>query len=53
MDICFPWRITVVSWLLVGRGDDIPPVDGDAFLAYAQKLSTSVDSFPPATQFAA
>ena len=26
--------------LLVGRGDDIPPVDGDAFLAYAQKLST-------------
>jgi 2-polyprenyl-6-methoxyphenol hydroxylase-like FAD-dependent oxidoreductase len=26
--------------LLVGRGEDIPPVDGDAFLAYAQKLST-------------
>jgi 2-polyprenyl-6-methoxyphenol hydroxylase-like FAD-dependent oxidoreductase len=30
------------SWqlLLVGRGDDAPPLDGDAFLAYAQKLST-------------
>jgi flavin-dependent dehydrogenase len=26
--------------LLVGRGDDAPPVDGDVFLAYAQKLST-------------
>jgi flavin-dependent dehydrogenase len=26
--------------LLVGRGDDAPPVDGDEFLAYAQKLST-------------
>jgi 2-polyprenyl-6-methoxyphenol hydroxylase-like FAD-dependent oxidoreductase len=26
--------------LLVGRDNDIPPVDGDAFLSYAQKLST-------------
>jgi 2-polyprenyl-6-methoxyphenol hydroxylase-like FAD-dependent oxidoreductase len=26
--------------LLVGRGDDVPPADGDAFLAYGQKLST-------------
>jgi hypothetical protein len=26
--------------LLVGRGDDAPPVDGDEFVAYAQKLST-------------
>jgi 2-polyprenyl-6-methoxyphenol hydroxylase-like FAD-dependent oxidoreductase len=26
--------------LLIGRGDDAPPVDGDAFLSYAQKLST-------------
>jgi 2-polyprenyl-6-methoxyphenol hydroxylase-like FAD-dependent oxidoreductase len=26
--------------LLVGRGDDAPPVDGDAFLDYARKLST-------------
>jgi 2-polyprenyl-6-methoxyphenol hydroxylase-like FAD-dependent oxidoreductase len=26
--------------LLVGRGDDAPPADGDAFMAYAQKLST-------------
>jgi hypothetical protein len=26
--------------LLVGRGDDAPPADGDAFLAYAQKLGT-------------
>jgi 2-polyprenyl-6-methoxyphenol hydroxylase-like FAD-dependent oxidoreductase len=26
--------------LLVGRGDDAPPADGDEFLAYAQKLPT-------------
>jgi 2-polyprenyl-6-methoxyphenol hydroxylase-like FAD-dependent oxidoreductase len=26
--------------LLVGRGDDAPPADADAFLAYAQKLGT-------------
>ena len=26
--------------LLVGRGNDAPPADGDAFLAYAQKLGT-------------
>jgi 2-polyprenyl-6-methoxyphenol hydroxylase-like FAD-dependent oxidoreductase len=26
--------------LLVGRGDDAPPADGDEFLAYAQKLET-------------
>jgi flavin-dependent dehydrogenase len=26
--------------LLIGRGDDAPPVDGDEFLSYAQKLST-------------
>ncbi len=26
--------------LLIGRGDDAPPVDGDAFLSYAQKLAT-------------
>jgi flavin-dependent dehydrogenase len=26
--------------LLVGRGDTIPPVDGDAFLDYAQQLET-------------
>jgi 2-polyprenyl-6-methoxyphenol hydroxylase-like FAD-dependent oxidoreductase len=26
--------------LLVGRGDDAPPADTDAFLAYAQKLGT-------------
>jgi 2-polyprenyl-6-methoxyphenol hydroxylase-like FAD-dependent oxidoreductase len=26
--------------LLIGRGNDAPPVDGDEFLAYAQKLST-------------
>lgn len=26
--------------LLVGRGDDAPPADGDEFLAYAQKLRT-------------
>jgi 2-polyprenyl-6-methoxyphenol hydroxylase-like FAD-dependent oxidoreductase len=26
--------------LLVGRGDDAPPADSDAFLAYAQKLGT-------------
>jgi hypothetical protein len=26
--------------LLVGRGDDAPPADGDAFLAYTQKLGT-------------
>jgi 2-polyprenyl-6-methoxyphenol hydroxylase-like FAD-dependent oxidoreductase len=26
--------------LLIGRGEDAPPVDGDEFLAYAQKLST-------------
>jgi 2-polyprenyl-6-methoxyphenol hydroxylase-like FAD-dependent oxidoreductase len=26
--------------LLIGRGDDAPPEDGDEFLAYAQKLST-------------
>jgi 2-polyprenyl-6-methoxyphenol hydroxylase-like FAD-dependent oxidoreductase len=26
--------------LLVGRGDDAPPVDGDEFLAYARKLNT-------------
>jgi 2-polyprenyl-6-methoxyphenol hydroxylase-like FAD-dependent oxidoreductase len=26
--------------LLIGRGDDAPPADADAFLAYAQKLGT-------------
>jgi 2-polyprenyl-6-methoxyphenol hydroxylase-like FAD-dependent oxidoreductase len=26
--------------LLVGRGDDAPPAEGDAFLAYAEKLDT-------------
>jgi 2-polyprenyl-6-methoxyphenol hydroxylase-like FAD-dependent oxidoreductase len=26
--------------LLIGRDDDIPPVDGEAFLSYAQKLRT-------------
>ena len=26
--------------LLVGRGDDVPPADGDEFLAYTQKLAT-------------
>jgi 2-polyprenyl-6-methoxyphenol hydroxylase-like FAD-dependent oxidoreductase len=26
--------------LLIGRGDDAPPADGDEFLAYAQKLPT-------------
>lgn len=26
--------------LLIGRGDDAPPADGDAFLSYAQKLGT-------------
>jgi flavin-dependent dehydrogenase len=26
--------------LLVGRGEDIPPVDGDGFLAYAHQLET-------------